>query len=476
MLIRKEELNSGQSLVEVLVAVGILVLGIGASFFVFFGGQSLTIDSANAQLALDYGSEGLEAVQSIRNRNWQELSDGAHGLVYQNNEWMFGSSTTSDSKSIFTRAVFISTIDQNTKQASTTISWTIEGKTQTVELVEQLTRWEAPLVGGCLAGTLTGNWSLPQLLGSGDLGPGNEGTDVTVKMPYAFVSGTASASNKPDIFVFNVSNPSAPSLIASLNIGADGINALYQKGNYLYGASSNDSKELIIFDISAPAGISEIGSLNISGDHNALSINGAGNTVYLGRKEDGSGNEFFVIDVSTPSSPAVTASFNIGDDVNDIMAAGNRLYLVSEESNNDLWIYDITVQNSPVFLASYNFQQGGELISVLGDLNNNVFVGDGSNDFFSLSAANPSQIYVRDSLAAGGAVNDIICVADNLAFLATSNSGKEFMVVDVNDPANITERASLNFPQVGTGIDFADNKVFMSVRSNDSLRIITSTQ
>ena len=39
---------------------------------------------------------------------------------------------------------------------------------------------------------------------------------------------------------------------------------------------------------------------------------------------------------------------------------------------------------------------------------------------------------------------------------------------------DIKDYASLNYPQIGSGIDFDNNLVFMTARSNDALRIITS--
>jgi len=122
MSMKKEEFNiKGQSLVEILVSLGIFAIVVSAVFFLFFGGQSLSVDSSNAQIATEYASEGLEAVRSIRDRDWDELGDGSYGLVFQSGQWEFSSSE--DTKDIFTRTIFISTVDANTKQASTTVTW-----------------------------------------------------------------------------------------------------------------------------------------------------------------------------------------------------------------------------------------------------------------------------------------------------------------------------------------------------------------
>ncbi|MEK7122136.1 MAG: hypothetical protein AAB807_01015, partial [Patescibacteria group bacterium] len=73
-----------------------------------------------------------------------------------------------------------------------------------------------------------------------------------------------------------------------------------------------------------------------------------------------------------------------------------------------------------------------------------------------------------------GSSNDAACQA-NLVFLGTTNSNKELIIINISNPDNIKEYASMDLPQISTGAVFVDNKIFMSVRSNEALRIITST-
>ena len=461
----------GQSLVEVLVSLGIFAIVTNAIFSLFFGGQSLSVDSSNAQIATEYASEAMEALRSVRDRNWDELADGRHGLTFQDNEWRF--SGAEDSRNIFRRAVFISSLDANTKQASTTVTWqTDPQRPQQITLVERITNFSNPLTGGCGTEPLTGDWTSPRLIGSADIGPGNAGTDVAVALPYVFVSGIASSAAKPDIFVFDAGNPASPRLIDSLNIGSGGINKLFLKDNYLYAVSPNNAKEFIVFDVSNPADISEIAFLNLGGDEDALTIAGFGNAVYVGRKET-SGFELTIIDVSVPANPVIAANLEIGDDVNDLFATSQRLYLASEESNNDLLIYDIGNPFAPQQLISYDLPRGGELVSVAYDLRGYIFAGDEHNEFFVLGTDGTGQIYVRDSLITGGSSNDAACQA-NLVFLGTTNSNKELIIINLSNPDDIKEYASMDLPQISTGAVFVDNKIFMSVRSNEALRIITS--
>lgn len=456
-------------MVEVIVSLGIFSIVVGAIFFLFFGGQSLSLDSSNQQIAVEYASEGIDAVRQIRDEDWDNLTDGNFGLVFSGGKWQF--SGASDTRGIFTRQITVSEVDANTKKIISKVIWkTDPTRTQSVTLVEELTSWLAPLIGGCATDPLSGDWTNPQTLGTADLGPGAEGTDVVVSLPYVYVSASSSDKKKADIFAFDASNPSSPQLLSSYDAGDRTFYALYVSGDYVYAATNHNNKELVVIDISNPNNISEAASLNLTGSEDAISIFGVENTVYLGR-EEGGGDDFFVIDVSNPANPVIVKSFEIDDDVQDIFASNKRLYLVTEDSKS-LWIYDIEDPNDPVFLNKYVVSPADDLLSVGLRLPADVLAGSDNGTLFVLGATTTSQVYIRDSLNLGGSINDVICVADNLAFLATSNSGKEFIIVNIANRDNIVEYASLNYPQIGTGIDYAENKVFMSVRSNDSLRII----
>ncbi|TSC88808.1 MAG: outer membrane adhesin-like protein [Parcubacteria group bacterium Gr01-1014_3] len=465
--------NTGQSLVEVLVAMGVFVISTTAVFFLFYGGQSLNIDGITSQEALNIANEGLEATRAIQGRNWYELEDGVHGLVFQNNEWMFGSTSVSDADGIFIRTVTISTINENTKQASTTITWQTEaGRTQEIELAAQFTKWTAP-VQGCVSDPISGNWANPQVLGSVDIGSGNEGTDVAVKLPYAFVSGVSTSAAKPDLFVYNVSNPAAPTLVKSIDIGAGGINSIVILGDYLYAASGNDSKELIVFSIINPVNTAEVGSYNLTGTTDAYSVAAFASSTAIGRGS-AAAYELAFLNVSNPTLPTLTSQVAINGSVKDIQATLTKLFAVGQESDEDIWVYDVSNESNPTLLGTHDIAGTTEDLSIFITENGGTTIFDGNeqNELITIGATNTAQMYVRDRINVGGDVNDITCVEGSLVFLATSNTTKEFLIVNATDPDNLVEHASLNFPQKGTGVEYVQNKVYMSVKSNDGLRIV----
>ena len=98
----------------------------------------------------------------------------------------------------------------------------------------------------------------------------------------------------------------------------------------------------------------------------------------------------------------------------------------------------------------------------------------GSGDeLYVLDVSDPASVVILGSNNVGADINGIR-VRDELAFLGTSNSNKEFQVWNVADPTNMAEESSFNFPQVAAAVDYEDNLVYVAVRSNDGLRIITS--
>jgi len=91
-----------------------------------------------------------------------------------------------------------------------------------------------------------------------------------------------------------------------------------------------------------------------------------------------------------------------------------------------------------------------------------------------LDATDPLHVSIIGSLNVGGAINDIY-VAGTLAFLATTDSNKTFQVINVSNPASPALYSYIKFQQLATGVDYQNNIIYISFRSNDGLKIITSS-
>jgi Tfp pilus assembly protein PilV len=132
----------GQSIMEAMIAAGIMVISISAVAAMMLATERGAVEMIEEVRASALAEEGIHASISIRDRDWDSLSVGVHGLAIQASplEWVFqGNSDASDG---FTRTVTVSSIDSDTRKVSVVVSWSPDGKrTASVEEQALLTDW-----------------------------------------------------------------------------------------------------------------------------------------------------------------------------------------------------------------------------------------------------------------------------------------------------------------------------------------------
>lgn len=129
----------GFSLIEAIIAVAIFGIILGYASTGLLGSRKFLIFSGKHQRAAALAEEGLEAARNLRDSSFANLVDGAHGILGSGTSYVF--SGGSDVKDIFTRKVYVSTIDATTKEVKSEISWQDSGKTEALSLSERLTNW-----------------------------------------------------------------------------------------------------------------------------------------------------------------------------------------------------------------------------------------------------------------------------------------------------------------------------------------------
>lgn len=152
LLIRKGQsaLNknqSGQSLIELIVAIGIFtIMVLTLAFFVLNGYVSgrLSYEMTKANFLTQ---EAMEATRSIRDNNWDDLIDGIFALAVVNNTWQL---TTDLQKADISeqltggqRTVTIESIAKDRKKIISKVSWKFnEGRAEEISLVDYLNNWQ----------------------------------------------------------------------------------------------------------------------------------------------------------------------------------------------------------------------------------------------------------------------------------------------------------------------------------------------
>lgn len=483
---QNKNFSSGQSLIEIIIATAILIIALSAGVFIIFSSQDLLTSARLREQAVQLAKEGMDAAVTIRDRDFYELQNGDHGLIFGTSTWYF--SGQQDIHDEFTREITITDLSTTTKLIKSQVTWElIPGKPQIVELDTILTKWqilspdgESDEGGGETGGggTPFGDWTHPQTLASFDIGEDGQGTDIAVQNKIVFLTTVASDIKKNDFHIFDASDPSNLQKIISLNTGK-GNNDVSISGNYAYLAAEDDAKELIILDISNLNNATTVGTYSTPGNYDALCVFIKNDYLYLGTKNNASNKEFYIINVSDPTNPQLAGSYEIDDDVNSIFVKGDSAYLATALDNKELVILDIANPSNIQELGYYNTPGTADGKAVFSRGTTEIYLGTKNNssgaEFYMIDSSNPSSPQLLGSFGPNGDINDLI-VNYPLAFLATTLSTQEFAVINISNPSDLFIQGGYNFPQYATGVAFENNIIYVSVRSNDAIRIITSQQ
>lgn len=466
---------NGFSLVEVLIGLTLVTLAIAATVTIVFGSQSVIIDRDNTITAQLLSKEGIVATNAIIKNDWAAVADGSYGLTWNGTAWQLAGAQ--DIQSIFTRVITISsTALSDERQVKSTVSWASSPlrPAKKVELVTYISNWADVLASGgdTGGGGTSGDWTNPVSLGSANVGAGNSATDVDAVGNVVYISTESSTKSKPDIHAYNITNPATPTLLSEIDVDAYSLQSIDGSSSYLFSSATGVLPDLKIINNTNPASLSLAAEYNLITFVDATKIFRDINTIFLGVKQTSFSGEFFALNTTVPTSPSEFDNFEINADVNGIYELNGTAYLATSHDSREMYVLNVSNPSNITQVGVYNNTGSTDGTSVFAVSPSRVFLGVGST-MYILNATNPASITTLGSFNAGGAVNDMY-IAGNLAFLATSNSNSELQIVNISNVASPTLVSSLNFPQVATGIDYQNNMVFVSVRSNDGLRIITS--
>ncbi len=129
--------QSGQSMTEVVVALAVITMGFLAVGAMIVPAARTTQGGLARLQATFIAEEGIEAVRSIRNAGFADVSPGVHGLQVADGRFEFV--VGSDSEDQFTRSVEVVDLDVSTKQVTSIVVWDTYGLHEEVRLVTELT-------------------------------------------------------------------------------------------------------------------------------------------------------------------------------------------------------------------------------------------------------------------------------------------------------------------------------------------------
>ncbi|OGH68939.1 MAG: hypothetical protein A3J66_00465 [Candidatus Magasanikbacteria bacterium RIFCSPHIGHO2_02_FULL_47_14] len=133
----------GFSLVEVLLSSALFAIIVtGFLIAIAYSQQSIDVTGDRVR-ALFLAEQGVEAVRSIRDNQFESLpADGTYGLQASTGTWQL--TGVSDTIDEFTRSITLSSIDADTKEVASVVTWqqTLQ-RSGSIRVVSRLTNWQA---------------------------------------------------------------------------------------------------------------------------------------------------------------------------------------------------------------------------------------------------------------------------------------------------------------------------------------------
>ncbi|MEK7580086.1 MAG: hypothetical protein AAB465_00515 [Patescibacteria group bacterium] len=156
--------KSGQILIEISIGVGLFVMIAAALITLTLGSYQSNFQAAQETKASHLAGEGIEAARAIKNYNWENLTNGSHGLTYANGFWEFQGSL--ENIGPYAREIIIESlsrqnnfcgllpgqdvIDPDIKKVISKITWkSVSSKPRITELVSYLSNWTNPVKTRC---------------------------------------------------------------------------------------------------------------------------------------------------------------------------------------------------------------------------------------------------------------------------------------------------------------------------------------
>lgn len=134
--------QKGMGLLEVIVAVAIFTIGIATVIHLYVGSHYASISSVERNQAILIAREGIEAVRSIRDESFSNVTTTSGGVeINENNKWVITEEPNEiDNK--FIRIIDITEENNETWHVTSTVSWeSHRGRNVSVSLAEKLTIW-----------------------------------------------------------------------------------------------------------------------------------------------------------------------------------------------------------------------------------------------------------------------------------------------------------------------------------------------
>lgn len=456
----------GQLLVEILVAFGLASILIPVVILGFITGSNGKVQQEQRLKALGYLREAEEAVRSVRNADWGNITSPkvTMGSVYHPVPGASSWSLQSGAEILgdFSRSIVISDVnpvDLSEKQVTITVSWNnILPTSLTSTFI--LTRWKSivysPIsASGTLSGMGYGDWCNPSPAPAAELSLAGGLNVVSVAQGggnvVSFVGSGNSANGMTyaDIDITDPPHPTnpTPKVLGSVaNTPQIKTNGSFNDVTYGYLAADQHAKsgQGLIIDLSkivSDPTHSIVGTLDTNTSSNGQSIYVANDIAYL----TDSGGFLYMFNISTRTgshSPISGSKIQLAGVGNKIVVVGTKAYIATSSTTSQLQIVDVSAPSSPQITASINVGNSKGGVDVFIDINRlraylvTAYATSSQPDFFTIDV-NPTDAWYKQVINTFITTNSmnptgVVAVTGSRAVIVGKGSSRNYQVIDIS--------------------------------------------
>ena len=259
-----------------------------------------------------------------------------------------------------------------------------------------------------------------------------------------------------------------PTQVGSLDLASNpSANDVYTIGNRAYVVSSAAGNDFHIIDISNPSNPTEIGSLNLPTAANGVFVVGT----YAYVVTTVTGDDFHIIDISNPSVPVEVSSLDLPTSANDVFVQGRYAYVLTDNVGNDFHVIDISNPITPQIVGEMELPDSGTGIKVR-DQYAYVTTRGADEDFHVIDISDPSTPTTTDSILLADAANDVF-IKDNFAYVGSNSTGDDLHIIDISNPSAVVEVGGIDLITSAAAVTVSGKYAYVaSAVTGDDMHVI----
>jgi len=407
------------SIVEALLAIALFSGTVTMMITTLIYAQESNLAASNLNKAAFIADEGLEAVKSIRNEFFTNITNGNYKLVASTGVYTLqpGIETIGD----FTREI---TIDSNALDTQVQV--------QTI-----ITDWQRTISTGI------NTWLTPIIIDEINISGNGDLRDIIIDGSYLF--GLRASGH--EVVSFDISDPLNIIELDDLNLSS-GPYTMVKQGDFLYIASGANSQEIIVVDVSNPNHLDKVYQENLPRNNNNVDgvFTGFYGEVYIGVRDYRRSSlpshprstqqyTLYAYDTTDPSNLVLQDKYmQIGNrmHIRNAEIKNNYVFLGTNDSNKEIIVIDVS--NISNMTESFSIDlPGNDEVKNLRIIDDTMFVGTTDGFIYIYSVTNPSSPNLLSTITLTDRPHSFQKVEDFLLVSVENGSKSNFEVYNISN-------------------------------------------